>query len=207
METDLLGVVFDGWKKKENPYLLSIIQEYSKTEGQPCADGDITIWITKPAPNPIDKLLAIKEASKVEKEAEMEILNHLYANANGLTWFHNACEGWATAPGNEGKTDTSCVLVGNVLGAPYRRDGFLIGFMLVGPHNNYPSHAHAAHEAYHVIAGEAWLCKNDSGPMHCQAGDVVVHEPYDKHSMVTKESSVLVCWVNSGDTFGEYYFV
>ena len=46
-----------------------------------------------------------------------------------------------------------------------------------------------------------------SGPIHHKAGDVVVHEPYDKHSMVTKESSVLVCWVNSGDTFGEYYFV
>ena len=54
-------------------------------------------------------------------------------------------------------------LVGNILGAPFRRDGFLIGFMLVGPHNSYPGHAHAANESYHVVAGEAWLCKNDSG--------------------------------------------
>ena len=45
------------------------------------------------------------------------------------------------------------MLVGNVLGAPHRRDSFLIGFMLVGPHNTYPNHAHAAHEAYHIIAG------------------------------------------------------
>ena len=139
--------------------------------------------------------------------AETEILDQLYANAPSLTWFNNASEGWASAVGNKGKTDTSCVLVGNVMGAPYRRDRFLIGFMLVGPHNTYPYHAHAAHEAYHVVAGEAWLSKNDSGPIHKKVGDIVVHDPYDTHSMVTKESSVLVCWVNSGDTFGEYYFV
>ena len=116
METDLIGVVFNCWKKKENPYLLSIIEEYSKTEGQPCTDGDITIWITRPASTPKEKLLTIKQvSSNIEKE-EAEILNHLCSDANGLTWFNNACQGWASAKGNEGKTDTSCVLVGNVLG-------------------------------------------------------------------------------------------
>ena len=64
--------------------------------------------------------------------AETEILDQLYANAPSLTWFNNASEGWASAVGNKGKTDTSCVLVGNVMGAPYRRDGFLIGFTYVG---------------------------------------------------------------------------
>ena len=77
----------------------------------------------------------------------------------------------------------------------------------MGPRNTYPGHAHAAHEAYHVLAGEAWLSRNDSGPVRRGAGDVVVHAPYDVHSMVTGEESVLVCWVNSGDTFGDYYFV
>ena len=100
METDLLSVVFNCWKKKENPYLLSIMQEYSKTDGQPYADGDTTIWKTKPANAPIEKLLAIKKAAKIEKNAaEVEILNHLYTNVNCLTWFHNACEGWASAIG------------------------------------------------------------------------------------------------------------
>ena len=69
METDLLGVIFNCWKKKENPYLLSIMQEYSKTDGQPCADGDTTIWKTKPASAPIEKLLAIKKKAKIEKNA------------------------------------------------------------------------------------------------------------------------------------------
>ena len=72
METDLLGVIFNCWKKKENPYLLSIMQEYSKTDGQPCADGsDTTIWKTKPASAPIEKLLAIKKA-KIEKNVGVE---------------------------------------------------------------------------------------------------------------------------------------
>ena len=77
----------------------------------------------------------------------------------------------------------------------------------VGPRNTYPAHAHAAHEAYHVLAGEAWLSKNNSAHARKKAGDVVVHDPYDAHAMVTGEKSVLVCWVNSGDTFGKYYFV
>ena len=77
----------------------------------------------------------------------------------------------------------------------------------MGPRNTYPGHAHAAHEAYHVLAGEAWLSKNGSAPVRRIAGDVVIHDPYDVHSMYTKERSVLVCWVNSGDTFGDYYFV
>ena len=120
-------------------------------------------------------------------------------------------EGWASAAGNEGRTDTSAVLVGNVMGAPIRRDGFLIGFMLVGPRNTYPGHAHAAHEAYHVLAGEAWL-GSGNGSAHARrragAGDVILHAPHEVHSMRTGgEEGVLVCWVNSGDTFGEYYFV
>ena len=72
----------------------------------------------------------------------------------------------------------------------------------MGPHNTYPGHAHAAHEAYHVLAGEAWLSSS-----RAVAGDVVLHAPHEVHSMRTGEESVLVCWVNSGDTFGEYYFV
>ena len=73
----------------------------------------------------------------------------------------------------------------------------------MGPRNTYPGHAHAAREAYHVLAGEAWLSNSRAG-----SGDVVLHAPHEVHSMRTgEEEGVLVCWVNSGDTFGEYYFV
>ena len=77
----------------------------------------------------------------------------------------------------------------------------------VGPYNTYPGHAHAAHEAYHLLAGEAWLTVNESGPILKKAGDIAIHNPYDVHSMVTKDKSVLVCWVNSGDTYGDYFFI
>ena len=33
----------------------------------------------------------------------------------------------------------------------------MLGFMLVGPHNTYPEHGHAAHEGYHVVGGEGWF--------------------------------------------------
>ena len=58
--------------------------------------------------------MAFKHVSRIVENAlpmeETEILNHLYNNATFLTWFNNASEGWASAEGNRGKTDTSCVL-------------------------------------------------------------------------------------------------
>merc|ERR1712008_355726 len=117
---------FNCWATKGNSYLANIIEEYNTTNDH-CVDGDITIWTTRPASPPVHDLLASKNVSAMWEEtsnlsspkvgtlpiAEAEILDHLYANAPSLTWFNNASEGWASAVGNEGKTDTSCVLVGN----------------------------------------------------------------------------------------------
>ena len=98
------------------------------------------------------------------------------------------------------QTDISCVLVGNVLGAPIRRDNVMIGFMYVEPYNKgapvkwtkafsilseqhrtllggvqYPSHAHAAGECYHVVGGAAQLTRNGE-TLLCRAGDTVTHQ-------------------------------
>lgn len=105
-----------------------------------------------------------------------------------------------------GRTDTSCTLVGSLLGAPIHSTAIMLGFMLVGPHNTYPEHGHAAHEGYHVVGGEGWF----GGGLGLQlrgAGEVMVHQPHQPHAMETGGHQVLVCWVNSGDTFGEYYFL
>ena len=111
MKTNLLRAIFKCWTKKRNPYLDSIIEDYTKTAGKPCIDGDVTIWTTRPASPPINELLAFKDTLPL---AESEILDHLQTNVTNLTWFNNSCEGWAKA-NPDGKTDTSCVVVGNVL--------------------------------------------------------------------------------------------
>ena len=203
----LLNAIFTCWEDKKISYLQNIIQEFNNNESTVNNnnnnedDGDAN-WATKPS-NPPPNL----ENLPTENEKEQNILNVLLANLNQLSWFNNTSEQWVNAPGNNGRSDISCVLVGNMINAPIRRNNLYLGFMYVGPNNMYPLHAHAATEAYHIVAGEAWLRKNDSGFLHKFSGNVNIHDPYDKHALVTKDNPVLIVWVNSGDVNGEYYFV
>ena len=129
---ELLRAIFKSWSGKKIPYLTGVMDEFFKSEGTPCIDGDATIWSTKLTHPPTNELIKLKSCSSGgQKSSEANIIDLLVSNCTSLTWFHNTSKGWAGVPGNKGKTDTSAVLVGNVLGAPIRRDSFLIGFMLV----------------------------------------------------------------------------
>ena len=126
---ELLRAIFKSWSGKKLPYLTGVMDEFFRTEGTPCIDGDATIWSTKLTQPPTNELKSSSSGDQISSEAN--IVDLLVANCTSLTWFHNTSKGWAGVPANKGKTDTSAVLVGNVLGAPIRRDSFLIGFMLV----------------------------------------------------------------------------
>ena len=129
---DLLRAIFKSWSGKKIPYLTGVMDEFFKSEGTPCINGDATIWSTKLTHPPTNELIKLKTCSSGGKiSSEANIIDLLVSNCTSLTWFHNTSKGWAGVPGNNGKTDISAVLVGNVLGAPIRRDSFLIGFMLV----------------------------------------------------------------------------
>ena len=129
---DLLRAIFKSWSGKKIPYLTGVMDEFFKSEGTPCINGDATIWSTKLTHPPTNELIKLKPCSSGGKiSSEANIIDLLVSNCTSLTWFHNTSKGWAGVPGNNGKTDISAVLVGNVLGAPIRRDSFLIGFMLV----------------------------------------------------------------------------
>ena len=201
---NLIGAVFESWKHKKDPYLNSIMQEYYLGDSEEHFPDGGTIWPTRPSSPP--KLVDLIPSTK-DHPFEKRVLEALCKASDSLSWFNNNSEKWRNHPGNEGRSDISCVLVGSAMGAPLRRRALMLGFMYVGPFNTYPLHAHAAEEAYHILAGRAWLTKNDSGPVEKIPGDVNVHQPYDPHSMVTKNDSVLVCWVNSGDMNGDYYFI
>jgi len=138
--------------------------------------------------------------------AEMAVLNVLQNACFGdaLHWFQNMSEQWCSR--NAGRSDTSCVIVGNVSEAPIYHDHINMGFMYVGPNNVYPSHAHSAKEAYHILAGKCFCSRNNSPFVLKVAGDVVIHEPHDVHAMETKESGVFVLWVQTGGN-GDYYFI
>eukprot|EP00419_Tripos_fusus_P048504 CAMPEP_0172835572 /NCGR_PEP_ID=MMETSP1075-20121228/25866_1 /TAXON_ID=2916 /ORGANISM="Ceratium fusus, Strain PA161109" /LENGTH=188 /DNA_ID=CAMNT_0013678647 /DNA_START=93 /DNA_END=656 /DNA_ORIENTATION=+ len=161
-------------------------------------------WPTAKADFPRVELSEFSAADAAS--AEMAVFHCLESSSHGNTlhWFHNLSEQWCSR--NAGRSDTSCVLVGNVLEAPIYHDKVSMGFMYVGPNNVYPPHGHSAKEAYHILAGKCFLSKNNSPLTQKIGGDVVIHEPHEVHTMETKESGVLVLWVQTGGT-GDYYFV
>jgi len=93
-----------------------------------------------------------------------------------------------------------------MLEAPIRLGHMMMGFMYVGPRNIYPAHAHSAKEAYHIVAGTCFLSKGKSSFVQKFPGDVIIHEPHEVHEMETKESGVLVIWVNTG-SFEHHYYI
>merc|ERR1712179_854976 len=120
MGGEMLDALFKSWRTKNEAYFNSIVDEFKDTEGKSCVDGDATIWTTRPTSAPLAQLAVMAENGPCSLEGD--IVKMLYANANCLTWFNNTSEKWAQAAGNQGRTDISSVLVGNVLNAPHRRE-------------------------------------------------------------------------------------
>ena len=199
----LLKALFSSWEAKKTPYLKGIIKEFQDTANEPCADNNVDAVFSFKMSDPP----AMLESLKVIDTEEALILKLVLGQLSEFSWFNNTSEQWVNAPGNNGKTDTSCVLVGDTVNAPIRRSSLSMGLMYIGPHNTYPPHAHAPMEAYHTLAGEAWLTRNELSGIHIESGSVNTFDSYDTHALVTKDSGVLICWVNSGDVKGPYYFV
>eukprot|EP00746_Dinoflagellata_sp_MGD_P048750 gnl/MRDRNA2_/MRDRNA2_220941_c0_seq1.p1 gnl/MRDRNA2_/MRDRNA2_220941_c0~~gnl/MRDRNA2_/MRDRNA2_220941_c0_seq1.p1 ORF type:complete len:213 (+),score=30.59 gnl/MRDRNA2_/MRDRNA2_220941_c0_seq1:77-715(+) len=202
--SSVLQVIFDTWTAKNNSYLADVERQYRRSavaDGTPESVYGNPKWKTVVAAPPEAELSEFLTSDI--PVGERGILDAMAPINKTLGWFHNKTEQWCSK--NDGRSDTSCVLVGNVLEAPIRLGHIMMGFMYVGPGNIYPAHAHSAAEAYHILAGTCFLSKSNSPFVQKSAGDVITHEPYEVHEMRTRESGVLVLWVNTGNFEHHYY--
>jgi len=194
-------LLFDTWVGLDNPYLDDIIKEHELNESKyVIKNHSKPMWNIKPISTPTFPWILENVYSDPER-----LLNHLQHIKEGLYWFQNMSPQWIGA--NEGKSDQSCVIVGDILNAPVRSNKLLLGMMFIEGNNYYPAHAHDAKEFYYIVAGTCFVKTKNSHYEEKRAGDIVIHEPNEVHALKTKSESVLIVWGNTGNIHGHYYYL
>jgi hypothetical protein len=161
-------------------------------------------WQTEKTCPPVSELACFEKADI--PAAELQIFAILQQHfLGGLSWFHNKSEEWC-AP-NNGRSDTSCVIIGAFREALLRHISVMVGLMYLGPGIVYPEHAHSGFELYHVLAGSCEMSKDGSAFEKRVPGDVVIHEPHEVHASRTAAEGVLILWGKWNDFEQSYYFV
>ncbi len=84
------------------------------------------------------------------------------------------------------------------LRGPYASQRLALGFLLLGPEIEYPSHAHEAEEIYVVLAGTA-LWWRTGGPWTASQPTTVIHHPSGlAHAMRTRDEPLLALYLWRG---------
>lgn len=75
------------------------------------------------------------------------------------------------------------------------------GLVLLGPRVEYPSHRHAPQEVYLVLTPGSQWCLDDGDWFDVDAGDLILHAPWQMHAMRTREQPLLAFagWLEAGD--------
>jgi quercetin dioxygenase-like cupin family protein len=74
----------------------------------------------------------------------------------------------------------------------------LAGFLILGPHTDYPRHAHEAEEIYVPLSGTAGWWKTSAGWRERLPLEIVHHAPNEAHAMRTAEQPLLALYLWHG---------
>lgn len=79
---------------------------------------------------------------------------------------------------------------------PIANEAAAFGFLILGPHTLYPSHAHEAEELYLPLAGTAWWQRGREAPAPVPPGTPIHHPSWLPHAMRTEAEPLvaLYCW-------------
>ena len=186
----LIKSIFDAWTAGDHSYLRETAAQYKFALAG--SDGKVSTRRGKIGPPDLASLM-LSAGDAVTPEAQ--IAAQLCMHASKLHWFSTR------------GSDASCVVVGPSANAPLASSEVMLGFLHVGPHSRYPAHAHASTGAFHVVAGHCVTQRGGGAPVTRCAGDIVVRSAGEVQSLITTDSAVLICWVNSGDLVGQHHFV
>jgi len=82
----------------------------------------------------------------------------------------------------------------------FNGDDFLLGLLMLGPHQHYRDHFHPAPELYWPLTSQTLWRKGDGSFETKAAGDVIWHEPMMLHATKTEEQPLLALWCWTKDT-------
>jgi gentisate 1,2-dioxygenase len=77
----------------------------------------------------------------------------------------------------------------------------LSGYILMAPQLEYADHRHAPRELYLVLTPGAQWSLDGGDWFEVEAGDLIVHEPWQMHAMRTADQPMLAfaAWLERGD--------
>ena len=200
---------------KELERVIREILADSSTPPQQCVEllsiyDPMVKWRTEKAACPrsdVMRLCEAKSCRSIPDEAISRILvDHFLKDGSNICWFHNKSKEWCDM--NQGRSDTSCVLVGSFKEATIQHHDLALGFMYLEPGTTYPAHAHSGIEVYYIVAGRCLMSKARGAFQWQVAGDVVIHEAHEVHAAICdSDEGVLILWSKWNDTDQVYYFV
>ena len=89
------------------------------------------------------------------------------------------------------------------LRGPVASDRIAVGFLLLGPEIEYPSHHHAAGEVYYPLAGRALWQRGDERFVVRAPGECIHHAPHMPHAMKTGSEPLLALYAWRGGDLAE----
>jgi len=82
----------------------------------------------------------------------------------------------------------------------FHGDDFLLGLLMLGPHQHYRDHFHPAPELYWPLTSDTEWRKGDDALTPKAAGTVIWHRPNVVHATRTRDKPLLTLWSWTKDT-------
>ncbi len=164
------------------------VPDFAAVERAAWADGTRRRPVTPAALPVITHLPACLAAAPESTRAPVAALAH---SAHGLAWRRTYAAGSLKEAflENYGWSE----LVG--LTGPVPATTVAVGFLVLGPHLEYPPHHHEARERYLPLAGRAAWWQPESGWRTVVPGETVLHERWVPHAMRTDGEPLLALYL------------
>lgn len=180
--------------------LVNLIHDYLRGRERDYLPPFLTDWPTPPfstrsfSPNTLPVLEYLSQIPAAEDDPAAAIIRTLKQCVPYLQWgqTYQVDDFGAAFLQKYGWTE----LIG--LRGPIPSDKIACGFLLLGPHIQYPKHSHAAAEIYVPFSEPSWWLQDDDTWLERPRGVPIYHRPWLPHGMHTREMPLLALYLWCG---------
>jgi hypothetical protein len=185
--------------------LIAATERLLRSLGDGPLDRFLLLWPTPPwrrrdvAARGLPALRWLDAAGADGASQTAALVNDIKVQAGRLTWAQT----YTAADVGEAFLDRYCwaELIG--LRGPVASENLAVGFLLLGPETEYPSHHHGAEEIYVPLSGLALWRRGDEGWRFRPPGTPIHHASGQSHAMRTKQTPLLALYLWRGGDLTE----
>lgn len=143
-------------------------------------------------------LAEIGASPRVTGDSTTQLLDSFLGCWPAVTWLQN--ENYRHVPEMQAYLANSayCEVIGPH-GGLIHNQRVSMGFLIIGPHVDYPSHVHPAQEVYSVVSGTAHWWRDGEPRKPREPGDTIYHGSNQAHGIRTVEQPLLAFYLWVGD--------